>query len=748
MEEKDLTSTDIMMSIDEVMESDITSATVTEGVTDTEAYRPVTDGLKSDPVSDFGGDAPSKTGDEPVKADIDVSADDFWADFDTPSAAEDTVTAAPVSRFAPETDVVTAAEPASAPVPEPDATAVAEPEPVRTPSAEAPMEKKDEGYVITVTPDAPDKDILYIGGVTACEIAVAIEHTPVPAPAPSPAPRTVSEATYAPVSDRPPVRTATAMPATSPEHAGGPTPDSVDRVAPAPRPTFGGMRSSDVSDGPYTTHYKTERHSVAEMERYDSFMGAVKREDIPKSRRPLAADPTREMEESHEMLSHAAEGERTPYVMVEKHGRYDVTPKYPDPTGDPKPSKKELKWRKKEAKAEEERELLEFERLSKKNGKMIPKTREEREIEEMESVEEARRLAKRDDERGVGAKEISGAAITSASVAKASFADKEKESEKTPSKPVFKKSEFAKTKKRQCKNDLALIEHRLRDEIRRLEMDTRSGDISFSAKIESGRDKRARGKRRGELTTARERLKAARRFENADNNRYYNLVLTDMDRVKLPRKTSRDEMRALRERLIELLRKRDELNIELVDLYSLSEGGRGGLADGRYKAEMQGRKKAFKRQLPAYRKYENMQISLADKEKIYPLMDERTELYGDLARIAYMLGKERASGAAKHQLKRERRGIKRKLKENQRAIENYEKKALRVASSRREQKRAGIIGWVVLGIVAVAAVLAVVFWNDIYTWFNTTALPKLQEWFAMIMQAVTSGTGTGSTPEA
>lgn len=695
MEEKEMTATDIMMSIDEVIESDTSTPTVSESRAGTEAYSPVT-----------GEDKPD-----------------------------------PVSRFAPESDAVTAAEPVTA-----VAESTPKPTPVPAPSAEAPSAKRDDGYVITVTPGAPDKDILYIGGVTACEIAVAVEPTPVLVPAL--APKAVSRATYPSASEAAPVRSASATPTASPEPVAPSVPDSGGRVAPTPRPTFGGIRSADPSDGPYTAHYKTERRAVAEMERYDSFMGAVKREDIPTAHLPFATGATREMEESHEMLRHAAEGERTPYVMVEKRGYYNVTPKYPDPTGEPKPSKKELKWRKKQAKAEEERELLEFERLSKKSGKMTPKTREEREIEEMESVEEARRLAKRDDERGVGTKEISGTAITSATAAKAAFSDKEKEDEKTPSKPVFKKSEFAKTKKRQCKNDLALIEHRMRDEIRRLEMDTRTGDISFTAKIESGRDKRARGKRRGELTTARERLKAARKFENADNNRYYNLVLTDMDRVKLPRKTSRDEMRALRERLIELLRKRDELNIELVDLYSLSSGGKGGLADGRYNAEMQGRKKAFKRQLPAYRKYENMEISLADKEKIYPLMDERTELYGDLARIAYMLGKERASGAAKRQLKRERRGIKRKLKENQRAIENYEKKALRVASSKREQKRAGIIGWVILGVVAVAAVLVFVFWNDISTWFTTSALPKLQEWFASIMQAVTSGTGTGGTPEA
>lgn len=825
MEEKDMTATDIMMSIDEVVESDVPISHIAETSDGADSARVGTDpdGDKADPVSRFGGDLPTDGAGESVSEGGDVPAPDFWADFDAAATVDSADTPDPVSRFdgetepltegeapsvpdpvteaerevvtvreekvaveaitvtdstpapvstsvpatggvpvsetapapapvaasLPETEGVPVTEAAPAPAPEaiaapasesPTAAPAPAPEAIATPASESPTAKRDDGYVITVTPDSSEKDILYIGGVTACEIAVAVD--PVPAPTATPASTVAYSATAG--------AAASAVGAGTYSGDGAPAPAStpVSGGAPVRRPTFGGMRAADPADGPYTAHTKADRHAVTEMERVDSLVSTVKREDIPSADMPLATGATREIEESHELLHHATEGERTPYVMVQRGGYYNVTPKYPDPTDEARPTKKELKWRKKQAKAEEERELLEFERLSKKSGKMTARTREEREIEEMESATEAHRLAKRDDERGVGTREISGAAVTTASAAAAAISPTEKtaEEEVTPT-PVFKKSELAKTKKRQCKNDLALVEHRMRDEIRRLEMDTRTGDISFSAKIESGRDKRARGKRRGELMSAKERLKAAKKFENADNNRYYNLVLTDMDRVRLPRKTSRDEMRALRERLIELLRKRDELNIELVDLYSLSSGGKGGLADGRYNAEMKGRKRAFKQQLPAYRKYENMQISLADKEKIYPLMDERTELYGDLARIAYMLGKERARGAAKRQLKRERRGIKRKLKENRRAIENYEKKALRVASSRREQKRAGIIGWVVLGIVAVAAVLAVVFWADIYEWFNTTALPKLQEWFSMIMQAVTSG-GGASTPEA
>ncbi len=784
MEEKDMIATDIMMSIDEVVESDVPISYIAETSDGADSARVGTDpsGDRADPVSRFGGETPADGAGESVSEGGDVPAPDFWADFDAAAAGDSADTPDPVSRFDGETEpltegkvpsvpdpateaerevvtvreekvaveaiTVTDSTPASvaASLPETEGVPVTEaapapaPEAVPAPASESPTAKRDDGYVITVTPDSSEKEILYIDGVTACEIAVAVD--PVPA----------STATPASTAARPATAGAAASAVGAGTYSGdgapAPAPAPVSGGAPVRRPTFGGMRAADPADGPYTAHTKADRHAVTEMERVDSLVSTVKREDIPRAEMPLATGATREIEESRELLHHATEGERTPYVMVQRGGYYNVTPKYPDPTGEARPTKKELKWRKKQAKAEEERELLEFERLSKKSGMMTARTREEREIEEMESATEAHRLAKRDDERGVGTREISGAAVTTASAAAAAISVTEKtaEEEVTPT-PVFRKSELAKTKKRQCKNDLALVEHRMRDEIRRLEMDTRTGDISFTAKIESGRDKRARGKRRGELMSAKERLKAAKKYENADNNRYYNLVLTDMDRVRLPRKTSRDEMRALRERLIELLRKRDELNVELVDLYSLSSGGKGGLADGRYNAEMKGRKRAFKQQLPAYRKYENMQISLADKEKIYPLMDERTELYGDLARIAYMLGKERARGAAKRQLKRERRGIKRKLKENRRAIENYEKKALRLASSRREQKRAGIIGWVLLGILAVAAVLAVVFWADIYEWFNTTVLPRLEEWLSMIMQAVTSG-GGASTPEA
>ena len=415
---------------------------------------------------------------------------------------------------------------------------------------------------------------------------------------------------------------------------------------------------------------------------------------------PLTHDE--DYEEEKDLLRFSEESAAKKKDAEEK----DKIKEYPDP--EPTPDRKKTRKEKKAEREAERRDMLDFERDS-RSGKPfseLDKSDEERIVDDYEDVEAARREAS-------SAEMGDGSRVPDSTVS-------------LDAEHVFDKKALEKNKTRQIKNDTLLIEHRIYDEIRRLEMDTHSGKLSFTAKIESEKEKRSRGKKRTALEDTKKRLKDAKRFEDADNRRYYHLVMTDVEAVKLPASTDRDEVKATRNELLALLKKRDDLNLKLIELYSVSEGGKGKGAEGRFRAVLSAKKKAYKQQLPIYKKYEKAKISKEDKEKIYPLLDERTELYGELARVNYMLKKEKARGLARKELKRERTKLTRKLDENKRAIIHYERKALRKAEVEHEKNTAAIIGWAALALLVVGTVLVIWFWPQIQPW--------LMEKFGVIMQ--------------
>ncbi|MBR3681202.1 MAG: hypothetical protein IKL79_04280 [Clostridia bacterium] len=525
-----------------------------------------------------------------------------------------------------------------------------------TGEAEDKPEKPDD-YVITVDGGHSERDLLYIEGAVACEIA--IDTAP---PAPSL-----------------PEKPAAVEPSADSDHARTAQPTE------APAPSYTSTPYGDFSEYP------------------------TKDEGLPE---PAASDTERRYEEEAELARHSKESEAEQRA-VKKEEKQSEDKVYPDP--EPHNGRKRLR-KTKEERAEERRALLEFERDS-RSGRPFgekEKTADERIVDELEDEESAR--------RDTAAAEVGDSSTRTESA------------DTLEAKPVFDQKALEKNKKRQIKNDTLLIEHRIYNDIRRLEMDTRTGDISFTAKIEDEKERRKRGKKKTALSNTRRLLSTAKKYENADNERYYRLVLTDVDEIKLPKSTDRDELRETRNKLLELLKRRDELNVKLVELYSISEGGKGKVAEGRFKAILNAKKTAYKKQLPTYKKYERAKISRADKEKLYPLLDERTELYGELARVNYALKKEKATGLAKKELKRERTKIMRKLDENRQAILHYERKALKRADKEAEKSRAAILGWSVLGVVAVGALLVIIFWNQIQPWLVNSAFPWIQQKFSQLVE--------------
>ena len=592
------------------------------------------------------------------KVGADVSAVPVPAD--TPAAESVTAPATEPETPAPEAEALpmaetatTATEPVSdktpaAAVDAAPAPAAAEPAVATEPPAPATPAREETpvDYTITVDAAASERDLLYIEGAEACKITVGVTE---PAPTPTPVSRPAPVAKPAPKSEP-----AVAVPYI-------PTP------APKAEPVV-------------------EELPVSKPTAYGDFPAAAPVEPETKPAAPVSDI----YEEEAELIRHSKESDKPAKAKEE-------LPEYPDfepiaPDKGKKRAKGEL--------TEEERDMLEFERASRR-GKAATKSDDERIISEYETAEAEKR-------------EAATAEATEAKPAEKEKKDEPKEDKKP--KTFFDKKAIEKNKQRQIKNDQLLIEHRIYDEIRTLEMDTRTGYYSFSAKIESDKERRARGKRESELKDARDRLNAAKKYEAEDNARYYYLVSTDVDKAKLPKNADRDELKETREELLSLLKKRDELNIKLIELYSISVGGKGKGAEGRFNAILAAKRKMYKQQMPTFKKYERARLSRPDKEKLYGLLDERTELYGELARVDYMIKKERAKGEAKKELKREKGRIVRKLDENKRAILHYEKQALKRADVETEVNNSAIAAWVVLGIILVAAVLGFIFWDQIYAW--------------------------------
>lgn len=665
----------------------------------------------------------SKTDGSVASAGASVEESAAKADTPTPVSSE-SASGSPASDAAPVADKTT---PVAAPVavadkPEPVA-------PVEKPTAPStPTEEDKSDYVIKIEEDAPKKDILYIDGSTACEITLGVTAAPAAVPATASTPTTASTPATAPAT-----ATASATPAPA-----------------VSTPTAPAATDKDYCEVARDTAATTDARTYDE---YSSMISTVKGEDVPTKPAELATGtPVGDYEADRELLRHASEVTRKEYVTTKRGEDFDITPKYPDPVGTPL-TPKEAKRREKEAIEEERRALLEFDRASRKKsiGK-AKKTADERALEEYESAEEARRAVADSDKAAPAPTDKKEAPVSTVAPA---YPDPvpAKSTPATASEPKrptvkFDKNALIKNKKRQEKNDLLLIEHRIYAEIRRLEMEARSNEISFAARIEVGKDKRDRSKKRVQLTDTREKLKLAKKYETADNARYYNVVLTDLERVRLPKKTDRDEVVELRERLISLLKQRDDLNLKLIELYSLSKGGKAGKAEGRFNAEYEGKKRAFKRQIPIYKKFERARISIADKEAIYPLMDERTELSGELAKINYMLKKEKPTGLARKELIRDKRKVERKLDENKRTLMHKEKKALKTAERKADGNRAAIIGWSIIGILILAGVLIAVFWKDIQPWFMSKGLPWLTEKFNQLVEWVTSLASGGSGADA
>ena len=246
----------------------------------------------------------------------------------------------------------------------------------------------------------------------------------------------------------------------------------------------------------------------------------------------------------------------------------------------------------------------------------------------------------------------------------------------------FNKKKLGELSRAQCDTDIKMIKARVEAEFTELELEVSKFQQDFSGEFRDKKEKRWLRDSKSKLKTFKQKLAAAERFEKLDNERYYSVVATDFDRADLPQKADRDELVAMREELMRLLDIRDEINQELYGLYTGTEHGMKGSTKGRAKVVLKARKRAHAQYVRHYRVLNKRKVSRNDKMRIFDKMDEYVAIKGEIAKINYILKKEKPNGKLRREYVKELKGAKRDVRILKKAIERSSIKALRKAKKR------------------------------------------------------------------
>ena len=280
----------------------------------------------------------------------------------------------------------------------------------------------------------------------------------------------------------------------------------------------------------------------------------------------------------------------------------------------------------------------------------------------------------------------------------------------------------------QCSTDLEMIKSRINYEALGLELDVAKYRQDFSGEFRSKKEKRWFRDSKNKLKDLKHRLSIAERYEKLDNDRYYTVVATDFDTVELPATADRAELIAMREELMRLLDVRDEINMELIDLYigadlkgrrnKTRKAKRNIGNKGRMKAVLAGRKRAYASLKKHYLVLSKRSVARNDKIRIFDKMDEIVELYGEISRIRHILKKEKPTGKLKRQYRRDIKNARNDIKILKSTIDRATVKALRRAKKRELRSRGMTFAYILLILLALATIAMVSMGNEILEAFK------------------------------
>ena len=260
----------------------------------------------------------------------------------------------------------------------------------------------------------------------------------------------------------------------------------------------------------------------------------------------------------------------------------------------------------------------------------------------------------------------------------------------------FNKKNLTLLSRDQSDLDTKMVEARVKSEYTTLLLEVTKAEQEFGVEYRTRQEKNWLRESKAKLKDLKIRVASALKFEKLDNERYYSVVATDFDRVELPAKADREELVAMREELLRLLDVRDEINVQLLELYTGNENGMSGSTEGRAKAALKARKWAHYKMARYFKVISKHRVTRNEKMRIFDKMDEYVDVRGELARVRYILKKEKPAGKVRREYLNDVKVAKRDSRILKKIIDRATVRALKKARKRETQQRAIITSYAIL----------------------------------------------------
>lgn len=295
----------------------------------------------------------------------------------------------------------------------------------------------------------------------------------------------------------------------------------------------------------------------------------------------------------------------------------------------------------------------------------------------------------------------------------------------------------------QTENDERMLKARYETRIARAKSDLEIKKLHFGEK--NGKYKRSCAALNKELASVEAHISRAIKAERRDNERYYAVVKTNVENMKLPRGADKAKLTGLQVEIEALLKERDAVNRELTALYNSNKKAGDGKNNTyeRLKSATKGAKSAYKKQRKLANEIDALHIPLDEKKKIFDPMNRITQINAEINDLAYRIEREKLKGRAKSAAIS---GIKKKKKEraylerNIKALSNKAKKKAYIESRERKSQAA----WIVVLVLAIAAGVAVWYFRaDIYAYLMSLIKSFLPESVSAVLDSVLGGGNNG-----
>ncbi|MBQ9070099.1 MAG: hypothetical protein IJY23_01950, partial [Clostridia bacterium] len=157
------------------------------------------------------------------------------------------------------------------------------------------------------------------------------------------------------------------------------------------------------------------------------------------------------------------------------------------------------------------------------------------------------------------------------------------------------------------------------------------------------------------------------RFTKKNNERYFALANLNVENIKVRSDVKRDRLEVLKNRILSLLIERDEVNMRLLTLYADEnanpEKKRKTQRDRIDKIKRKASRREYRKQRFLYKEAASFRVPLAQKDRIYEVMNRKIELRAYLAECKYRKrhehpGNKRAKRAIKKQIKNTKKRLK------------------------------------------------------------------------------------------